>query len=146
MYYRNVAVQSFAAAWNMVETKLMNDELVFIMVYLIGASPTLIIITAIYVSIYVCIITTDELTVHVKLFCDIHIDTKARHRAYYSACRMRVINFVDVESYRLTVLRHHWHCCVCSYCHNIITRSQYSMNALVIHCFLIKTRCYCCDA
>ena len=27
-----VAVQSFAAAWNMVETKLMNDELVFIII------------------------------------------------------------------------------------------------------------------
>ena len=26
-----VAVQSFAAAWNMVETKLMNGELVFVL-------------------------------------------------------------------------------------------------------------------
>ena len=31
-----------------------------------------------------------------------------------SAC----VSFVDVEQYRLTVLRHHWHC---SYCHNIIS-------------------------
>ena len=27
-----VAVQSFAAAWNMVETKLMNGELVFVII------------------------------------------------------------------------------------------------------------------
>ena len=30
---------------------------------------------------------------------------------YYSACMLLV------EPYRLTVLRHHWHCCICSYCH-----------------------------
>ena len=59
--------------------------------------------------------------------------TKARHWTYYSAC----VSFVDVESYRLTVLRHHWHCCVCSYSHNNYNhwaqaRPQYSLNALVI--------------
>ena len=41
--------------------------------------------------------------------------TKARHWIYYSAC----ILSVDVELYRLTMLRHHWHCsictCTCSY-------------------------------
>ena len=26
-----------------------------------------------------------------------------------------------VEPYRLTLLRHHWHCCICSYSHNIIS-------------------------
>ena len=31
------------------------------------------------------------------------------------------VSFVDVELYRLTVLRHHWHCCICSYSHNIIS-------------------------
>ena len=33
----------------------------------------------------------------------------------------------------LTVLTHHWHCCICSYCHNIISSDspQYSLNALV---------------
>ena len=45
------------------------------------------------------------------------ISTKARHWTYYSACLL----FVDIEPYRLTVLRHHWHCCICSYCHNIIS-------------------------
>ena len=28
---------------------------------------------------------------------------------------------MDVKPYRLTVLRHHWHCFMCSYCHNIIS-------------------------
>ena len=51
------------------------------------------------------------------LCCSV-ILTKARHWTYYSAC----VLFVDVEPYRPTVLRHHsahWHCCMCSYCHNI---------------------------
>ena len=47
------------------------------------------------------------------------ISTKARHWTCYGACTL----FVDVETFRLTVLRprlrHHWHCCICSYCHNI---------------------------
>ena len=29
--------------------------------------------------------------------------------------------FLDVEQYRLTVQRHHWHCWPCSYCHNTIS-------------------------
>ena len=60
--------------------------------------------------------TTDELTV--LLFCDIHIDIGA------------TLNLLQW----LTVLRHHWHCCICSYCHNISTqaRPRYSLNALVI--------------
>ena len=29
--------------------------------------------------------------------------------------------FVDVEPYRLTAWGHHWHCWLCSYCHNIIS-------------------------
>ena len=98
-----VTVLSFATVWNMIKTKLMNGELIIIMSVSIDnwgepawwASPTLIMTTVPLAwnnGIYVCII---------------HIDTKARHWTYYSAC----VLFVDVESYRLTVLRHHWHCC-----------------------------------
>ena len=39
---------------------------------------------------------------------------KLWHWTYYSACML----FVCVEPYRLTLWRHHWHCCICSYCHN----------------------------
>ena len=63
------------------------------------------------------------------------ISTKTWHWTYYSAC----VLFVDVEQYRLTVLRDTsvWHCCLCSYSHNwynqlMQARPQYSMNALVI--------------
>ena len=46
------------------------------------------------------------------------ISTQVWHWTYYSAC----VLFVDVKkSYRLTVQRHHWHCWLCSYCHNIIS-------------------------
>ena len=47
------------------------------------------------------------------------ISTKVRHWIYYSAC----VLFVDVGPYKLTVLRHHWHFCICSYCHNNIISS-----------------------
>ena len=58
--------------------------------------------------------TTDKLTVYGCFVT--FISTKARHCTYYSAC----ILFVDVELW-LTVLRHYWQCCICSYCHNIIS-------------------------
>ena len=42
--------------------------------------------------------------------------TKAWHWTYYNAC----VLFVDVEPYRLIVLRHHWHCCICTCsCHKM---------------------------
>ena len=47
---------------------------------------------------------------------------------------MPCVLFVDVEQCRLTMRRHHWHCWLCSYCHNIISSGSppYSLNALVI--------------
>ena len=70
--------------------------------------------------------TTNELTV--LLFCDIHIDkvtTLNLLQCLHVICGYRAI--------RLTMLRYHWHCCICSYSHNIISSrsSHYSLNALV---------------
>ena len=59
--------------------------------------------------------TSDELTV-LLLFCDVHIDkgtTLNLLQCLCVICRCRTV--------WTTVLRHHWHCCICSYCHNIIS-------------------------
>ena len=61
--------------------------------------------------------TTDELTV--LLFCDVHIDKGATLnllRCLHIICGHRDIQTNSVLRPRL---RHHWHCCICSYCHNI---------------------------
>ena len=61
--------------------------------------------------------TTDELIV--LLYCDVHTNKfLTLNLQCYSDC----VLFVDVELYRqwLTVLRHHWRCCI-FYCHNIIS-------------------------
>ena len=56
---------------------------------------------------------TDELSV--LLFCDgVHVDKGVTLKTYYCA----YVSFVDVEPYRLTVWRHHWHCCICNYSHS----------------------------
>ena len=59
--------------------------------------------------------TTDELTV--LLFCDVHINLGATLNLLQCLC---VICGSRAEPYRLTVQRHQWHCCICSYCLNII--------------------------
>ena len=41
--------------------------------------------------------------------------------------------FVVVDLYRLTMLIHHWHCCICSYCLNII-----SSGSPPVQCFQLK--------
>ena len=49
--------------------------------------------------------------------------------SYWQSCETELTKvpacyvFVDVhvEPYRLKVLRHHWHCCICSYCHNLVS-------------------------
>ena len=63
------------------------------------------------------------------------ISTKAQHWTYYSACML----FVDVEPYRLTVLRHHWHCCICIYCHNIISSGS---PPVFFECTIIMLLCF----
>ena len=74
----------------------------------------------------------------------VFISTKARHWTYYSACML----FMDVEPYRLTVLRHHWHCCICSYCHNIISSGLPALVIIMQHhmsaCFWSKEDCFQC--
>ena len=58
--------------------------------------------------------TTDGLSV--LLFYDVHIDSGMTQN-FSSACV-----FVNVEPYRPTVMvrrHHHWHCWLCSYCHNL---------------------------
>ena len=55
---------------------------------------------------------TDELTI--LLFCDVHIDIGTTQNLLQSVLS------VDVEPYRLTVQRHHWHCC------NVAILSQYN--------------------
>ena len=64
-------------------------------------------------------------------------------RLYYSTC----VLFVDVELYRLTVQRQHWHCWLCSYCHHTISSgsppSLCSLNALVFAILLFTLYMYC---
>ena len=58
--------------------------------------------------------TTDELTV--LLFCDVHIDKGVTLNLLWCLCV--ICGFRDVEMYRLTLSRHHWHCCIYNCYHN----------------------------
>ena len=50
-------------------------------------------------------------------FVDVHIDQAASLNWLQCLCVICECRAV----YRWTVLRHHWHCCIFSYCHNIIS-------------------------
>ena len=65
--------------------------------------------------------TTDELTIYCCFVTFIIIIDKGATLNLLQC--LRSVLFVDVEPYRLTVLRHHRYCCIkiCSYYHNIIS-------------------------
>ena len=68
----------------------------------------------------------------VLLFCDVHVDKGATLNLLQKNSAR--VSFVDVESYRLTMLRHHWHWCVCSYSHNIITELRLAPSIPWLYC------------
>ena len=60
---------------------------------------------------------TDELTV--PLFCDIHINKGATLNLLQ--CLLHVICGCRAVQTNSAEISYHWHCCICSYYHNIIS-------------------------
>ena len=95
-------------------------------------------------------VITNYFSIHqCSVWCDVVVNNCCRTErvsiiiwTYYNACMF----FVDVEPYKLTVLRHHWHCWLCSYCHNIISSGSPSVfhecTSNIYSVPVINPRCY----